>query len=149
MLGFNTRSKTQKTYPIVPPAISQHNPAHQGGFRKAMTQLSADLIIEMPNGEGRRVKVNQPALIIGRSQMVEITLDTPVVSRQHARIERVGNAYFITDLGSTNGTLVNGAPIGSVQLHNGDLITLGHDSAYPISIVFRVSADDQSVNWLN
>lgn len=158
MFGFITRQKaTVQLQPATKP-VSRHNPAHQSGFKQSVVHnngvqqaslaLSAELIIEMPNSEGRLVKVDQPAMIIGRSKSVDITLDAPVVSRQHARVERVGDDYFITDLGSSNGTLVNGAAIGSVRLQNGDLITLGYNSAYPISIVFRVSTAS-GLNWLN
>ncbi len=148
MLGFITRQKATTKYPTAPQAISRHNPAHQGGFKQATMALSAELIIEMPNSDGRLVKIDQPAMIIGRSKAVDITLDAPVVSRQHARLERVGDEYWITDLGSSNGTLVNGAAIGTVHLQNGDLITLGYNSAYPISIVFRVS-NAARASWLN
>lgn len=146
MLGFITRQKPTVQAPVAAPMISRHNPAHLGGFKAATLTLSAELVIEMPDGNGRRVRVDQPAMIIGRSKSVDITLDAPVVSRQHARLERVGDDYWITDLGSSNGTLVNGAEIGTVRLQNGDLITLGYNSAYPISIVFRV---DGGKNWLN
>ncbi len=148
MLGFSTRQKVDAQYPKAPKATSRHNPAHQNGFRQATLSLLAELIIEMPNGDGRRVIVDQPAMIIGRSKSVDITLDAPVVSRQHARLERVGDEYWITDLGSSNGTLVNGGAIGSVRIQNGDLITLGYNSAYPISIIFRVSATGNP-SWLN
>ncbi|MCB0071550.1 MAG: FHA domain-containing protein, partial [Caldilineaceae bacterium] len=50
------------------------------------------------------------------------------ISRTHARIHVEGAAYKITDLGSTNGTKVNGAPLApnvSRVLHNGDLVELG------------------------
>jgi pSer/pThr/pTyr-binding forkhead associated (FHA) protein len=155
MFGFITRSKETVQPPPAPQAVSRHNPAHQAGFRhagfkQATLALSAELVIEMPSTQGRLVKIDQPAMIIGRAKSVDITLDAPVVSRQHARLERIGDEYWITDLGSSNGTLVNGAEIGSVRLQNGDLITLGYNSAYPISIIFRVSTNHGgSVNWLN
>jgi pSer/pThr/pTyr-binding forkhead associated (FHA) protein len=55
-------------------------------------------------------------------------LDDSLVSRQHARIQKIKDAYFITDLSSSNGTYVNGTrvPEGKyVKLSKQDIITLG------------------------
>lgn len=53
-------------------------------------------------------------LIVGRGGDADIILDTPNVSRNHARLERAGEILRVTDLGSTNGTFVNGGRIAGV-----------------------------------
>jgi transcriptional regulator with AAA-type ATPase domain len=69
-------------------------------------------------------------LTIGRSAACEIALDDDKVSRQHARIELDGGQLKIRDLGSRNGTRVNGKRIGSeVRLVDGDQIQFGHSTA--------------------
>ena len=65
-------------------------------------------------------------LILGRELEVEIPIDHDSVSRRHARLRRRGEQITVEDLGSRNGTLVNGAPItGARRLAAGDVIRVG------------------------
>jgi ABC transport system ATP-binding/permease protein len=65
-------------------------------------------------------------LIVGRTPDNDLPIDHPLVSRRHARIERAGALWSVTDLGSTNGTYVNGLRVTStVGLTVGDIIDLG------------------------
>jgi pSer/pThr/pTyr-binding forkhead associated (FHA) protein len=59
-------------------------------------------------------------LTVGRDEHAEIRVDEPLVSRHHARIERREGRYFVLDLGSTNRTRVNGAPVSERELEDGD-----------------------------
>jgi pSer/pThr/pTyr-binding forkhead associated (FHA) protein len=62
---------------------------------------------------------------LGRGD-VEIHLEDPFASSRHARIERQGGVLVLEDLGSTNGTFLNGEPLGGPQpLHAGDRIRIG------------------------
>lgn len=66
------------------------------------------------------------ALLIGRAVQCDLRLDDGKVSRQHARIERRDQACWITDLGSSNGVLVNGRRIQQpLRLGPGDEIQIG------------------------
>jgi hypothetical protein len=64
--------------------------------------------------------------ILGKDVENGISFDNPFVSRRHAHIERIEGEYSIRDLGSTNGTFVNGKSIGTdyVRLNHGDRIEL-------------------------
>jgi ABC-type multidrug transport system ATPase subunit/pSer/pThr/pTyr-binding forkhead associated (FHA) protein/ABC-type multidrug transport system permease subunit len=65
-------------------------------------------------------------LIVGRDAAADIVIDTPNVSRQHARIEVTEEGYLVTDLGSTNGTWLNGERIlGAVAVQAGDDLRVG------------------------
>ncbi len=65
-------------------------------------------------------------LVIGRDDGVDIVIPTPAVSRRHARLMMENNGYIIEDLGSSNGTFVNGDRlIGRRALQHGDQIRLG------------------------
>jgi pSer/pThr/pTyr-binding forkhead associated (FHA) protein len=55
----------------------------------------------------------------------DVVIDTDFVSRHHAEIHAASDEIRIEDLGSTNGTLVNGAPIQSSPLQPGDRIRIG------------------------
>ena len=65
-------------------------------------------------------------LLLGRGSQADIQLEDPFASSRHARIVRQGGLAVIEDLGSTNGTLLNGEPLlGPQPLHAGDRIRIG------------------------
>lgn len=66
---------------------------------------------------------------IGRSESNEVTIDDPNVSRKHAQISRADKGFVVEDLGSTNGTLLGGAPIDRERIDDGDELTFGQRSA--------------------
>ena len=69
---------------------------------------------------------NRVRLTIGRAEDNDVVLADPQVSRRHARMERVGGTWWLTDLGSRNATLVNGLPTkGRTALAVGDRLTFG------------------------
>lgn len=75
---------------------------------------------------GRRAALQQGANIIGRDPSSDVWLDTPGISRRHARIVVDHAAVRIEDLGSKNGTTVGGAPVRvAVTLNDRDRITFG------------------------
>jgi len=63
-------------------------------------------------------------LLIGRLSNCDIVLDSPEVSRRHAMIKQMGNAYSIEDLDSSNGTYLNNERVKLAELHDGDLIQI-------------------------
>jgi signal transduction histidine kinase/pSer/pThr/pTyr-binding forkhead associated (FHA) protein len=62
---------------------------------------------------------------LGRSETNTIVLTDPLVSRQHCELKSFGNQFVLTDLGSGNGTLVNGSSIATATLAFGDRIAIG------------------------
>ncbi len=64
-------------------------------------------------------------IIIGRSSDLDMVLVEDMVSRKHAKIATTGGQVIIQDLGSTNGTFVNGEKIKKVRLKEGDRILIG------------------------
>ena len=71
------------------------------------------------------------SVIIGRSSMDEIVVRDPTVSRHHAELSRRAGRLRVRDLGSLNGTTVNGRPVEVAALRHGDVLTLG---ALPIRV---------------
>lgn len=69
----------------------------------------------------------RPETLIGRSKYCLITLPDPFVSSEHVRIEKNGKKFFVEDLKSANGTLLNGEKLEKrIELKDGDRISLGH-----------------------
>jgi hypothetical protein len=77
------------------------------------------------NWNGTRHEVKQRRVVIGRSRDCDIQLADANVSRRHAELRQEGAAYWIVDLGSTNGMEVNGKRVKRAKLRSGDTITLG------------------------
>jgi ABC-type multidrug transport system ATPase subunit/predicted component of type VI protein secretion system len=68
----------------------------------------------------------KPEIVMGRDDGADVVIATPAVSRRHARLMREGDGYVLEDLGSSNGTFVNGDRlIGRRALQHGDQIRLG------------------------
>ncbi|MGH2682088.1 MAG: FhaA domain-containing protein [Actinomycetota bacterium] len=64
-------------------------------------------------------------MVIGRMEGSDVQIADPGASRRHAEVRRDGDDYILVDLGSTNGTLVNEAPVSERTLEEGDRITIG------------------------
>ena len=75
--------------------------------------------------DGRRIPIGEEPVVIGRLPECEVVLSDPNVSRRHAEVRRRGNEFLVIDLGSTNGTRVNGAGVRERVLVDGDEISLG------------------------
>ena len=108
-------------------------------------ESSASLVVLAGWEIGREFALYQQESIIGRSPMLAIRIGEPSVSRHHAKIVRVegerGATYEISDLSSSNGTLLNDEPVTSSPLHDGDRIQLG-------DVVLKfVSHDSQEGNY--
>jgi len=66
-------------------------------------------------------------LVIGRGSDCDLVLDEPEMSRRHAMIENSGDVIFLRDLGSANGTFVNGVQVRNAVLHADDQIAFDHN----------------------
>jgi len=78
----------------------------------------------MPSGD--RVDIGGTPLVVGRLPECAITLSDHNVSRRHAEVAATPNGFVVRDLGSTNGTMVNGARINvDHRLRNGDIVSFG------------------------
>ena len=74
---------------------------------------------------GQKQEVTSSRLVLGRSRACDVYVADLNVSRRHAELRQEGATYWIVDLGSTNGTVVNGKRVERERLRDGDRITLG------------------------
>lgn len=101
-------------------------PAVQTGQRQMVASLQLD------DGSNRSYQLVHGSNVIGRGQDAQFRLPDTGVSRRHLEISWDGHSAMLSDLGSTNGTTVNGQPVQNWQLGDGDVIRVGHSS-----LVFR------------
>jgi pSer/pThr/pTyr-binding forkhead associated (FHA) protein len=87
---------------------------------------SAKLLVKLHGQVSSSIDLRRDCFTIGRKPDNDLSIDDHTVSSHHAKIIRVQSVYFVEDLKSTNGTAVNGHPIERTQLHDADVITIGH-----------------------
>ena len=110
-------SKRTVSLQAVPPEVI----ATGGGF-------PAKLTFETGPFAGRIVALPNQMVTFGRAPDNDVVVGDAATSGRHGRIEVRGGAFWISDLGSTNGTLVNGEPVIERQLAHGDLIAIGQNT---------------------
>ncbi len=94
--------------------------------RAAQPPPPADVVVQLPDGrEVRRRPFTPPAMIVGRDPTVDLFIDNLAVSRKHARLSWERGRFVIEDLGSANGTAVNGQAVNRAALAAGDRIAVG------------------------
>ncbi len=81
------------------------------------------LVIDGPN---TRYPLDEGSNLIGRSHEAKLKLPDTGVSRRHVEVTVTGDVAMVHDLGSTNGSIVNGQRVTSQQLRDGDVIRIGH-----------------------
>jgi hypothetical protein len=117
--------------PDAPP--SQPEPGATMVYRKPPVETEAVSAEELGLGReivsltfnGTKHELDGGHAVIGRSKECDIQLPDPNVSRKHAEVRQEGAAYWVIDLGSTNGMEVNGRRQKRAKLRQGDRITLG------------------------
>jgi hypothetical protein len=113
---------------------------HQGGYGQPVTgppvaagPMSGAPMSGGPSGgaprlvgtDGRPYTIAIGSTIIGRGEAAQVRIADVGISRQHARVDFDGARVVITDLGSTNGTAVNGTRVNAAALQAGDVVQLG------------------------
>ena len=85
----------------------------------------AKVILSLEGSVIREMNLDKERVTIGRKPQNDIQIENLAVSSEHARIVTILNDSFLEDMGSTNGTLVNGNPIKKHILQNNDVIEIG------------------------
>lgn len=100
------------------------------GGQESHRPLSASLTLD--DGSNRYYQLTEGATVVGRGQDAQFRLPDTGVSRRHVEITWDGQIAMLADLGSTNGTTVNGTPVQTWQLVDGDVVRVGQSR-----LVFR------------
>jgi hypothetical protein len=78
--------------------------------------------------DGARIPLGEEPAVIGRLPDCAVTLNDPRASRHHAEVRPHGDGFVVVDLGSMNGTTVNGVTVRQQALNDGDVIGVGSTS---------------------
>jgi hypothetical protein len=89
--------------------------------------------VRLISNDGRTYPLAIGSTVIGRGDQATLRLPDVGISRRHARLDFDGAQVLLTDLGSTNGTMVNGQRVSSMALNPGDMIQIG-----TTTLTFRV-----------
>jgi pSer/pThr/pTyr-binding forkhead associated (FHA) protein len=114
-----------------PPAYPPYD--QQGGGYGPPQQHGGGRNVRLVSGDGRTYPLQMGSTVIGRGDQANLRLPDVGISRRHARLDFDGAQVVLTDLGSTNGTMVNGQRVSAVALNPGDMIQLG-----TTTLTFRV-----------
>ena len=76
-------------------------------------------------GNTGNFELNAPEFTVGRGEINNYKINLPIVSRQHFKIEFKAGGYMLTDLDSSNGTVVNGSRVSTTIIKHGDVISIG------------------------
>lgn len=109
-----TQMTFEETIAKATPTVSQ-DPTHSGCLLQIHPLQVDQHLIHLPDGE----------VLVGRDNTADICVPDSSVSRRHAAIQRDENGYYVSDLGSTNGTCVNEQRIQSSRLTPGDRVQFG------------------------
>jgi predicted component of type VI protein secretion system len=86
------------------------------------------MIMQSGPNQGKTTSLEKSEIFIGRDLGNDIVINDPEVSRRHARMVKQAGGYVVEDMGSTNGTTVNGQRLtGPHLLRDGDVVTLGEN----------------------
>ena len=83
------------------------------------------LIITRGPGAGSRFTLGSDVVVLGRHPRSDVLLDDISVSRRHADVRRASSGHVLRDLGSLNGTYLNGARVDESALRHGDELQIG------------------------
>ena len=103
----------------------------------------AKVILSFEGSVIREVPLDKERVTVGRKPHNDIQIENLAVSSEHARIVTILNDSFLEDLGSTNGTLVNGNPIKKHILQNNDVIEIGK---YTLKFMGEAAAGGQAAS---
>lgn len=114
-----------------PPALWAAAPSPSPAPPAYYPPAPAAALARLVDPGGREHPLQAAQVVVGRSSACDIVLADSAVSGRHAQLSNLGGAFTVEDLGSTNGTFVNGQKvIGVAALSDGDLVQFGPQQAF-------------------
>jgi hypothetical protein len=108
-----------------PGATMIYKPRTQPTEAVSLEEMGVEREVAVLRWSGQRRVLDKRRSVLGRSRDADVQVEDPNVSRRHAEILQEGSTYWLVDLGSTNGTEVDGRRVQRVQLADGSRFTIG------------------------
>jgi hypothetical protein len=102
-----------------------YKPRTQPTEAVSIEELGVDREVAVLTWEGRRRILDKDRAVLGRSGNVDVQIEDPNVSRRHAEVVQQGSAWWVIDLGSTNGVEVDGRRVQRARLDDGTSFVIG------------------------
>jgi ABC-type multidrug transport system ATPase subunit/pSer/pThr/pTyr-binding forkhead associated (FHA) protein len=132
------RQAPARARPAAPARAPEPEPPREEGAHGTRMLRRPWMTVVIPGEAPREESLFGDVMQIGRAGDCEIRLDFAAASGRHARVELKGGRYGLTDLGSTNGTYVNGKPLdGTHPLADGDIVRIGDPSGNSVSLTYH------------
>ncbi len=110
-----------------------------------MTSPTFQLVMRAGPNPGKTFTLSKGEIVLGRDVNADIAINTAEVSRRHARLHLDAGVYIVEDLGSTNGTFVNGQRLTTpIPLRSGDIVMLGEAA----TLVYEASQFDSNATMI-
>ena len=90
--------------------------------------MDAARVMVKPDGTFKEVKLDRPSILIGRDDLCKLRIPAKAVSRKHCEVKIEDDELVVKDLGSSNGTYLNGARVKRAELSPGDLLAVDRKS---------------------
>lgn len=108
-----------------PGATMIYKPRTQPTEAVSLEEMGVEREVAVLRWSGQRRVLDKRRSVLGRSRDADVQVEDPNVSRRHAEILQEGSTYWLVDLGSTNGTEVDGRRVQRFQLADGSRFTIG------------------------
>jgi len=128
--GIGTRMAQTERSGDEPPeeaagATMIYKPRTQPTEAVSIEELQVDRMVGVLTWAGRRRILDKNRAVLGRSREVDVQIEDPNVSRRHAEVVQQGSAWWVIDLGSTNGVEVDGHRVQRARLDDGTSFVIG------------------------
>lgn len=92
--------------------------------------MGARIVLSLDDAIVTEVELTKPVTVLGRHPACDICVDHPAISGRHLLFRQVGRTVYVEDLGSTNGTKVNGIAATNQVVHHLDLVEVGRHKVH-------------------
>ena len=125
MAQYGRRGDEEAPEVPAPGATMVYKPRTQPTEAASLAELGVEREIAVLRWNGQRRALEKRRSVLGRSRDADVQVEDPNVSRRHAEIVQEGSTYWVVDLGSTNGTEVDGRRVQRARLDDGSRFTIG------------------------
>lgn len=104
--------------------------------------MAVNLLLMKKRGSPKSFAISKANIVIGRREDCDLCIPLRPVSRRHCELRQLDDKIHVCDLGSSNGTFVNGIKVDEVQVNAGDLIQVG-----PLTFALQIDGKPENITF--